>query len=225
MARRKLVSGNQASCALHAAAVWRQVAISIQAVMAPSVPTSQNRPLPTTPERRCGKPVCAAPGRCRRERRHPHTWLARVSRATTAWPCCAGPAACPPAPGSAVEQGHCIARQHFGGGAVAQQAVDGVFSPSTTPLNLPWLLRGTCSCSSGRRRPWWLPAGRKPVAAGPRQAKVGVGRFSWFEHFTCNAQPPLASVGGLACADASAVVNPGDGLQFGGTIDQGLGAV
>jgi hypothetical protein len=49
MARRKLVSATRASWACMRRRVWRQVASSIQAVMALSVPTSQNRPLPTTP--------------------------------------------------------------------------------------------------------------------------------------------------------------------------------
>ena len=49
MARRKLVSITSAFWACMRRRVWRQVAISIQAVMALSVPTSQNRPLPTTP--------------------------------------------------------------------------------------------------------------------------------------------------------------------------------
>ncbi|MNZ94292.1 hypothetical protein D3C78_1133950 [compost metagenome] len=49
MARRKLVSATSASWARMRRRVWRQVASSIQAVMALSVPTSQNRPLPTKP--------------------------------------------------------------------------------------------------------------------------------------------------------------------------------
>ena len=49
MARRKLVSATRACCACMRLRVWRQVAISIQAVMALKVPTSQNKPLPTTP--------------------------------------------------------------------------------------------------------------------------------------------------------------------------------
>lgn len=49
MARRKLVSATSASCVRRRRRVWRQLAISIQAVMALSVPTSQKSPLPTTP--------------------------------------------------------------------------------------------------------------------------------------------------------------------------------
>ncbi len=49
IARRKLVSAISACCACMRRRVWRQVAISIQAVITLSVPTNQNRPLPTMP--------------------------------------------------------------------------------------------------------------------------------------------------------------------------------
>ncbi|MNV26710.1 hypothetical protein D3C71_1178350 [compost metagenome] len=49
IARRKFVSATRACWACMRRRVWRQVAISIQAVIALSVPTSQNSPLPTTP--------------------------------------------------------------------------------------------------------------------------------------------------------------------------------
>jgi hypothetical protein len=52
MARRKLVSATRACWACMRRRVWRQLAISIQAVMsAERAPTSQNKPLPTTPKR------------------------------------------------------------------------------------------------------------------------------------------------------------------------------
>jgi hypothetical protein len=49
MARRKFVSATSARCACRRRRVWRQLPISIQAVMALRAPTSQNSPLPTTP--------------------------------------------------------------------------------------------------------------------------------------------------------------------------------
>ena len=49
MARRKLVSDISACCTFMRRRVWRQLAISIHAVIADSAPTSQNRPLPITP--------------------------------------------------------------------------------------------------------------------------------------------------------------------------------
>ena len=49
MARRKLVSATSACCACMRRRVWRQLPISIQAVITLSAPTSQNRPLPITP--------------------------------------------------------------------------------------------------------------------------------------------------------------------------------
>ncbi len=49
IARRKLVSATSACWACRRRRVWRQVPISIQLVSTLSAPTSQNRPLPTTP--------------------------------------------------------------------------------------------------------------------------------------------------------------------------------
>ena len=49
IARRKLVSATRARWACMRRRVWRQLPISIHAVMALSAPTSQNRPLPITP--------------------------------------------------------------------------------------------------------------------------------------------------------------------------------
>ena len=49
IARRNVVSATSAFWACRRRRVWRQLAISIQAVMALSTLTSQNRPLPTTP--------------------------------------------------------------------------------------------------------------------------------------------------------------------------------
>ena len=49
MARRKLVSDISACCACMRRRVWRQLAISIQAVIKLNALTSQNSPLPTRP--------------------------------------------------------------------------------------------------------------------------------------------------------------------------------
>jgi len=49
IARRKFVSDTRACCAWARRRVWRQLAISIQAVIALSALTSQNSPLPMTP--------------------------------------------------------------------------------------------------------------------------------------------------------------------------------
>ena len=49
MARRKLVSATRAFWACKRRRVWRQLPISIQAVMTLSTLTSQNKPLPTKP--------------------------------------------------------------------------------------------------------------------------------------------------------------------------------
>ena len=49
IARRKFVSAMSACCTFTRRRVWRQLAISIHAVIAESAPTSQNRPLPITP--------------------------------------------------------------------------------------------------------------------------------------------------------------------------------
>ena len=49
MARRKLVSDSSACCASMRLRVWRQLAISIQAVIRLSTITSQNKVLPITP--------------------------------------------------------------------------------------------------------------------------------------------------------------------------------
>lgn len=49
MARRKLVSATKASWVRKRLPVWRQVPNSSQAVSKLSDPTSQNKPLPTSP--------------------------------------------------------------------------------------------------------------------------------------------------------------------------------
>jgi hypothetical protein len=49
MARRNVVSATRAFWVCMRRRVWRQLAISIQAVITLSAHTSQNRPLPTTP--------------------------------------------------------------------------------------------------------------------------------------------------------------------------------
>jgi hypothetical protein len=50
IARRKLVSDINACCVCIRRRVWRQLAISIHAVITLNALTSQNSPLPTTPK-------------------------------------------------------------------------------------------------------------------------------------------------------------------------------
>ncbi|MPM95976.1 hypothetical protein SDC9_143132 [bioreactor metagenome] len=124
----------------------------------------------------------------------------------------------------AVEQGDRITRQHLGGRAVAQQAVDGVFAQHHArklALRRQWHLhlqqgRHVVARAHGLRIHRLLHVARQ---------QIGIRRVAGADRLTHHAQLVAGERGRcVAGADSHALVDPGDGLQLGVLADQRLGA-
>ena len=129
IARRKLVSATSACWACMRRRVWRQLAISIQAVMALSAPDQPEQAAADHAQR--GAVGLRAQHQAVAHRRHRHFVFVglRWPRAAAAWPGCAAaptvPASTRPLPSSSATA---YLAEHLGRHAVAQQAVDRVFA-------------------------------------------------------------------------------------------------
>ena len=124
-----------------------------------------------------------------------------------------------------IHQRNGIARQHFGRSAIAQQAVDGVLAQHDA-CELTLVVQRHLQLQQGRRIPLrgsWLGVNRLLQVTG--QA-VGVCGLSRLEQLARHPQLLAGQRGRrMAGANLSALINPGDGLQFGVLADEGLGPV
>ena len=123
----------------------------------------------------------------------------------------------------AIEQRDGITCQHFGGRAIAQQAVDGIF-PQHHATEFALVAQGHLQLQQ-----------RRGVALGCSGLRIhgllkvacqlkGVCGVARGQHFAGHAQLAAAQRGsGMAGADAFFFIDPGDGLQFGVLADQGFG--
>ena len=214
IARRKLVSATSACCACMRRRVWRQLPISIQAVITLQRADQPEQAAADHAQRGAVGLRAQHQAVAHRRDRHfvfvglrgPGQQLRAGLRGGTDG---AGEHAA-----LAVEQRHRVARRHLGRHAVAQQAVDRVLAQDHAGER-PWSASGTCSCS---RPALSLPAtGCEYTGCCRSRARlylvsVSPGRSTSPVARCCCAGHAGRRVAGL---DAAALVDPGERLQLG----------